>query len=245
MVDGAALALGGGGGDHLADDRGKAVGLALDGDNVSRRSEHMDWYRGPSLLDHLETVQVRRRAAAGPFRMAVQWVNRPNSGFRGYAGRIASGVVRPGDAVTILPSGQSSRIKRIVTFDGDLDQAGEGQSVTLTFADEIDCSRGNLIVAGPEAADIGDRVTATLVWMAEVPLVPGRSYWLKFGAQTLSATVNEVRHVVDVNTLAEEPGRPLALNDIGDCALHLDRDCPHRRAAARRDRGEARNRRNR
>jgi bifunctional enzyme CysN/CysC len=198
----------------------------LDGDNVSRRSTHMDWYSGPSLLDHLETVQVRRRAAAGPFRMAVQWVNRPHSGFRGYAGRIASGQVRPGDLVTVLPSGQSSRIERIVTFDGDLAVAGEGQSVTLTFADEIDCSRGNLIVGGPEAAEIGDRVSATLVWMAEAPLVPGRAYWLKTGAQTLSATVNEVRHVVDVNSLAEEPGRPLALNDIGDCALHLDRAAP-------------------
>ena len=197
----------------------------LDGDNVSRRSAHMDWYSGPSLLEHLETVQIRRRAIAGPFRMAVQWVNRPHSGFRGYAGRIAAGSIRPGDPVTILPSGQTSRVDRIVTFDGDLEIAGQGQSVTLTFTDEIDCSRGNLVAAG-SPADVGDRVGATLVWMAEAPLVAGRSYWLKSGAQTLSATVNEVRNVVDVNTMAREPGRPLALNDIGDCALHLDRAVP-------------------
>ncbi|MDB5671608.1 MAG: adenylyl-sulfate kinase [Alphaproteobacteria bacterium] len=197
----------------------------LDGDNVSRRSAHMDWYSGPSLLEHLETVQIRRRAIAGPFRMAVQWVNRPHSGFRGYAGRIAAGSISPGDPVTILPSGQTSRVDRIVTFDGDLDTAGQGQSVTLTFTDEIDCSRGNLVTAG-SPADVGDRVGATLMWMAAAPLVAGRSYWLKSGAQTLSATVNEVRNVVDVNTMVREPGRPLALNDIGDCALHLDRAVP-------------------
>lgn len=158
--------------------------------------------------------------------MAVQWVNRPNSSFRGYSGTIASGVIRPGDRIMIQPSGAASTVERIVTFDGDLDVAIVGQSVTLTFADEIDCSRGDMIVAAPDPVRVADRFVANLVWMAPEAMVPGRAYWMKIGTHTVSASVARVEDVINVNTRDREPGRPLELNDIGRCEIVLDRPVP-------------------
>jgi bifunctional enzyme CysN/CysC len=186
----------------------------------------MPWYSGPALLEHLETVPVSQRESANePFRMAVQWVSRPSQNFRGYAGRIASGRVHVGDAVMILPAGRNTFIERIVTFDGDLDHAVAGQSVTLALSDEIDCSRGD-VIASVEAPAPVNRVTASLVWMSDEKLVSHRSYWLKIGAQTVSASVDVVDSIIDVNTLDTRAGEPLALNDIGRVEIDLDRAIP-------------------
>jgi bifunctional enzyme CysN/CysC len=196
------------------------------GDNVARRSDAMRWYAGPTLLEHLETVEVApRRGAEAPFRMAVQWVNRPDQNFRGYAGRIASGRVRVGDEIAILPAGTRSRIARIVTFDGDLAEAGAGRSVTLTLTDHVDCSRGDLIAAPDGAAQPAARIAATLVWMAEEPLVPHRAYWLKIGTSTASATVAP-GGAIDVDAMLERPAATLGLNDIGRVRIDLDRPVP-------------------
>jgi bifunctional enzyme CysN/CysC len=197
---------------------------ALAGDNIASLSAATLWYGGTSLLEHLETVPVAAdRPDAGAFHMPVQWVNRPDSGFRGYAGRVAGGIVRPGDEIVILPSGGRSRVERIVTLDGDLDRAVEGQSVTLTLADAVDCSRGAVIAAASAPPDIADRLAANLVWMSEEPLVPGRSYWLKIGAATVSAAVSSVDHIVDVDSGRPAAPRVLGLNDIAHCELGLDR----------------------
>jgi bifunctional enzyme CysN/CysC len=202
-----------------------ASGLA--GDNIAARSGLTGWYGGPSLLEHLERIPVRQGAAGGePLAMPVQWVNRAGQSFRGYAGTIAAGRVRPGDRVAILPSGRSTIVERIVAFDGDLDEAGAGQAVTLTFADEVDCSRGDLIAGEAAGLAIADHLDATLVWMAAEPLVPGRAYWLKLGPLTVAASVARVAAVRDVDTMAEVPGRPLGLNDVGRCELVLDRPIP-------------------
>jgi bifunctional enzyme CysN/CysC len=199
----------------------------LKGDNIMSRSAAISWYDGPALLEHLESIPVaQQEAASAPFRMAVQWVSRPNHDFRGFAGRIASGRVHVGDAVSILPAGRKTFIERIVTFDGDLDHAVAGQSVTLTLTDEIDCSRGDVIVAADDATQPVSRVTASLVWMSDEKLVPHRSYWLKVGTQTVSASVDIVDAIVDVNTLATRSGEPLALNDIGKVEIDLDRAVP-------------------
>jgi bifunctional enzyme CysN/CysC len=199
----------------------------LQGDNVTARSGAMPWYDGPSLIEHLETVPVTERAPADePFRMAVQWVNRPNQNFRGYSGRIASGRVRVGDAITVLPALRQSTVTSIVTFDGELDHAVAGQSVTLTLADELDCSRGDLIEAAGASDEPVNRTEATLVWMSDEKLVPHRSYWLKVGTQTLSANVDTVDSIIDVNTLERRSGQPLGLNDIGKVEIDLDRAIP-------------------
>jgi bifunctional enzyme CysN/CysC len=197
---------------------------ALTGENIAGRGSQMGWYQGPTLLEHLETVPLAAaRAGEGAFHMAVQWVNRPDSGFRGYAGRVAGGTVRPGDEIVILPSGARSRVERIVTFDGDLERAAEGRSVTLTLTDEVDCSRGAVIAAAGSAPAVADTLAADLVWMGDEPLVPGRAYWLKIGAVTVSATVSKVDHILDVDSGRPAPARLLALNDIGRCELRLDR----------------------
>ncbi len=210
----------------------------LKGDNVTSRSGAMPWYSGPSLLEHLETVPAVQCGELGePFRMAVQWVSRPNQNFRGFAGRIASGSIHVGDAVAVLPVGRTTFIERIVTFDGDLDHAVEGQSVTLTFTDEIDCSRGDLIVSADETPEQVSRIFASLVWMSDERLVRRRSYWLKIGTQRISADVDVVRSVVDVNTLAERPGELLGLNDIGKVEIELDRAIPAVRYARNRKLG--------
>ncbi|MES2290862.1 MAG: sulfate adenylyltransferase subunit CysN [Pseudomonadota bacterium] len=186
------------------------------GDNVTTRSENTPWYTGPVLLNHLETVRVDTDAEREkPFRMPVQWVNRPDLDFRGFAGLVASGEVKPGAAVRVLPSGQTSTVSRIVTADGDLDTAVAGQSVTLTLADEIDCSRGDVISVADAPPQVADRFEATLVWMADAPLVPGRAYWLKMGTQTVSATVAPPKYEVNVNTLEQVAAKTLELNAIG------------------------------
>ena len=195
----------------------------LNGDNITSRSLAMPWYAGPALLEHLESLPAGDDGSAEPFRRAVQWVSRPSHNFRGYAGRIASGRVRVGDAITILPAGRKTFVERIVTFDGDLDHAVAGQSVTLTLSDEIDCSRGDVIVAADNQSEPVSRIAASLVWMSDEKLVPHRSYWLKIGTQTVSASVDLVDSIVDVNTLAARAGEPLGLNDIGQVEIDLDR----------------------
>ena len=195
----------------------------LKGDNITSASPATPWYGGPTLIQHLESVEIdETRLQAGPLRMPVQWVNRPDLDFRGFAGEIASGRARPGDKVKILPSGRESRVARIVTADGDLDLAVSGQSVTLTLADEVDCSRGDVIAAADAPAEAADQFETTIVWMAEEPLLTGRSYWLKIGAKTVSATVTEQKYKINVNTLEHLAAKQLELNEIAVCNISLD-----------------------
>ena len=194
------------------------------GDNITAASDHTPWYAGPSLIQHLETVEVDAAAAqAAPFRMPVQWVNRPNLDFRGFAGQIASGAIRPGDAVRIVPSGKTSTVTRIVTFDGDLDEAVAGQSVTLTLADEVDCSRGDLIATAGDPPQASDQFRATFVWMDEEALKPGRGYWLKLGTQLVTATIQPPEYEIDVNSLEHLAAKALGLNAIGVAEFATDR----------------------
>ena len=196
----------------------------LAGDNISSRSQKMPWYAGTSLLEHLETVEFDANAAqALPFRMSVQWVNRPNLDFRGFAGLIASGSVAPGDPIRVLPSGRMSHISRIVTFDGDIERAVAAQSVTLCLADEIDCSRGDVIVAADAPAEVADQFEATIVWMSEEPMLVGRQYWLKLGSQTATASVHTPKYQIDVNTLEHLAAKTLELNAIGVANLVTDK----------------------
>ena len=195
----------------------------LAGDNIASLSPNTPWYDGPSLMEHLETVALDEdRLQRGPFRMPVQWVNRPNLDFRGFAGFIASGVIKPGDAVRVLPSGKTSTVARIVTQDGDLPSAAAGQSITITLADEIDCSRGDVIAIADNPPEVADQFEADMVWMADAPLLPGRPYWLKIGTKLVSATITEIKHKVNVNTLDEAAAKQLDLNEIGVVNLSLD-----------------------
>ncbi len=194
------------------------------GDNITVKSEHTPWYGGVTLMEHLETVELDVTAdQAKPFRMAVQWVNRPNLDFRGFSGQIASGAVRAGDAIRVLPSGKTSKIDRIVTMDGDLDEAVAGQSVTLCFADEIDCSRGSVIAAADNPPESADQFEATIIWMADDAMIPGRAYWLKIGTQMVSATVQQPKYQVNVNTLEQLAAKTLTLNAIGAAVITTDR----------------------
>jgi bifunctional enzyme CysN/CysC len=197
----------------------------LNGDNVVDRSKTTGWYAGPSLLEHLETVPLDVAAdAEKAFRMPVQWVNRPNQNFRGFAGQVASGVIERGAEVRILPSGRVTHIDGIVTKDGDLEQAIAGQSVTLTFADECDCSRGDVIVAASDPPEVADQFEATIVWMDENELLPGRGYWMKLGTQTVTATVQHPKYEVNVNTLEHLAAPSLRLNSIGVAQVTTDRE---------------------
>ncbi len=197
----------------------------LNGDNVVERSDATPWYEGPSLLEHLNAVPLDAPAdAEKSLRMPVQWVNRPNREFRGFAGQIASGAARPGDEVRILPSGRVTRIERIVTEDGDLDEAVAGQSVTLTFADAVDCSRGDVIAAAGDPPQAADQFEAVIVWMAEDELLPGRGYWLKLGTQTVTATVQHPKYEINVNTLEHLAAPTLGLNGIGVAEIATDRE---------------------
>jgi bifunctional enzyme CysN/CysC len=196
---------------------------ALCGDNITSRSANTPWYAGPSLIEHLESVDPGRAGAPSALRMPVQWVNRPNHEFRGFSGRILGGSVKPGDAVRVLPSGKQSKVARIVTLDGDLDEAVDGQSITLTLADEIDISRGDVICAAGDAAGLADQFEASIVWMSEDAMLPGRPYLVKLGATTLGASLGQPKYVVDVNTLDHLAARTLHLNEIGVCNLTLDR----------------------
>jgi bifunctional enzyme CysN/CysC len=197
----------------------------LNGDNIIHPSEATPWYNGPSLLEHLNTVELDAAADAHKaLRMSVQWVNRPNLNFRGFSGQIASGIVGPGAEVRILPSGRVTRVDRVVTMGGDLAQAAAGQSVTVTLADEVDCSRGDVIAAAVDPPQVADQFEATVVWMADEEMLPGRGYWMKLGTQTVTATVQHPKYKVNVNTLEHLAATTLELNEIGVATLSTDRE---------------------
>ncbi len=196
----------------------------LKGDNIIAPSQHMDWYRGTTLMGFLETVSVdEERLQHSPFRLPVQWVNRPNLDFRGFSGTIAPGVVKTGDRVRIQPAGRETRVARIVSADGDMEQAVAGQSITLTLADEIDISRGDIISTIDAPAGVADQFEATLVWMAEEPMLPGRRYLLKIGGQTVNAEIGHLKYKLNINTLEHTAAAKLELNEIAVLNLSLDR----------------------
>ncbi|MEM7663062.1 MAG: sulfate adenylyltransferase subunit CysN [Pseudomonadota bacterium] len=195
---------------------------ALAGDNITAPLGNTPWYTGTSLMDHLETVSVGDKRAAAPFRMPVQWVNRPDLDFRGFSGQIASGTIRPGDKIMTLPSAKESTVSRIVTYSGDLDEAVPGQSVTLTLEDEIDSSRGDVIVSADSPAEVSDQFQTRILWMSDEAMLPGRRYLMKIGAKTVTATVNAPKYGIDINTLEQRPAKTLALNEIGVCTLSLE-----------------------
>ncbi len=194
---------------------------ALKGDNIIEASERTPWYQGPTLMHHLEHVEINDNTLNKPFRMRVQWVNRPNLDFRGFSGTIASGVVHPGDAVVVPSSGQISKVARIVTMDGDLSEAVAGQAVTITLEDEIDISRGDMLCCTEQRPSYADQFEAHLVWMHEEECLPGRSYLIKAGSATAPATVTALKHKINVNTLQREPGKTLELNEVGICNISL------------------------
>ena len=208
------------------------------GDNITGPSGKTPWYAGPSLLPYLETVEVNNTLnQQKPFRMPVQWVNRPNLDFRGFSGTIATGSIKPGDEIRVLPSGKTSTVGRIVTFDGDKEEAVAGEAVTLTFTDEIDCSRGQVITTAKDPVEVADQFESTLVWMDEDELLPGRAYWMKIGTQTVSATVAHPKYQVNVNTMEHLAAKTLDLNAIGIANVTTDRDIPFEGYAENRDLG--------
>ena len=195
---------------------------AVYGDNIIERGTNTSWYTGPTLMEHLEGVSVDDASHTLPLRMPVQWVNRPNLDFRGFAGRIASGEVRAGDRLKVLPSGRESRVARIVTATGDLQRAVAGQSVTIALSDEIDVSRGDVLVDANSPPQVADQFEATLIGLTEAAILPGRSYLMKLGTKVVTATVNPLKHRVNVNTLEHMAAERLELNDIGVVELQLD-----------------------
>jgi bifunctional enzyme CysN/CysC len=197
---------------------------ALKGENIVAPSAKLGWYHGPTLIGYLETVELDdTRMQQGPFRLPVQWVNRPDSSFRGFAGLISSGVIHPGDRIRVQPSGKESTVARIVTYDGDLEQAVAGQSITLTLHDEIDISRGAMISGADSSAQVADQFEAKIVWMSEDALLPGRNYLMKIGTQTVTVSVTDIKYQVNVNTLEHIAAKKLELNEIAFCNLSLDR----------------------
>jgi len=208
------------------------------GDNITKNSDKMPWYQGPPLLAHLESVELDATAdQAKAFRMPVQWVNRPNLDFRGFSGLIATGAVKPGDAVRVLPSGKTSTVSRIVTFDGDLKEAVAGQSVTICLTDEIDCSRGDVLALADDLPQVADQIEAAIVWMSDEPMLPSRPYWLKIGTQTVSAQVQPPKYQVNVNTMEHLAAKTLELNAIGVANLSTDRPIVFEPYAQSRDLG--------
>jgi bifunctional enzyme CysN/CysC len=194
------------------------------GDNITALSDNTPWFKGPALIEHLEGVEVAaQRDVTSNFRFPVQWVNRPNLDFRGFSGQVAGGSVKPGDAVRVLPSGKTTTVDRIVTLDGDLDEAVAGQSVTLTLSDEVDCSRGDVIAAAENPPEAADQFEATLVWMADEAMIAGRAYWLKLATQTVSATIQQPKYEINVNTLDHLAAKTLELNGIGVVELSTDK----------------------
>ncbi|MFY7835236.1 MAG: sulfate adenylyltransferase subunit CysN, partial [Novosphingobium sp.] len=194
------------------------------GDNITTRSANTPWYQGPTLVEHLETVEVLSSVDADkPFRMPVQWVNRPNLDFRGFSGLVATGSVKPGDEIRVLPSGKTSKVTRVVTLDGDLEQAVAGQSVTICLADEVDCSRGDVIALADNPPQAADQFETTLVWLNDEAMIPGRAYWLKLATQTVSATVQQPKYVVNVNTMEHLAAKTLELNAIGVAEIATDK----------------------
>jgi bifunctional enzyme CysN/CysC len=194
---------------------------AVAGDNVTKSSERMPWYRGPPLLAHLETVTLDGEKEGAPFRMPVQWVSRPNANFRGFAGLVSSGAVRPGDPVRVLPSGRTSRVARVLTGDGDASEAVTGQSITLMLADEIDVSRGDVLATAEDPPGVANQFEATVIWMNDQPLLQGRAYLLKIGTRTVTATVTPIKYRINVNTAEHLAATRLELNDIGVCEIEL------------------------
>ncbi len=196
---------------------------ALKGDNVVNPSEHMPWYTGESLMQTLESVEISGDANFDELRFPVQYVNRPHLNFRGYCGTLSAGIVRPGDEVTVLPSGKSSKVKSIVTFDGDLPEAFAPMSVTLTLEDEIDISRGDIIVHSNQVPESTAKFGAHLVWMSEQELVPGRNYEIKLASTRTAGRISAIRHRIDVNTLEQTPAATLSLNEIAQVEVTLER----------------------
>ncbi len=197
---------------------------ALAGDNIVTNSDLTPWYDGPPLMEYLDTVEIHSDEAEKAFRMPVQWVNRPNLDFRGFAGQVISGTIKSGDKVRALPSGRSSTVSRIVTMNGDLEEAVEGQSVTITLEDEIDISRGDVLCADQSPAEVSDQFQATMLWMSDSAMLPGRSYVMKMGARECQMQVTEEKYRIDVNTRAHEAAKTLGLNEIGVVNIALDRE---------------------
>ena len=210
---------------------------ALRGDNVVTPSGSMEWYSGPTLLQYLETIDSAPDQQAKPFRMPVQWVNRPNQDFRGYSGTIASGVVRPGDRVAVLPSGQTTQVARIVTMSGDLESAAAGAAVTLTVSDEIDVSRGDVVADERARPTLAEQFAAHLIWMSDQPMLPGRSYNFASGTNFLHGRVTELKYKINVNSLEHVAAKHLDLNEIGFCNIALDRRIPIDAYSDNRDMG--------
>ena len=210
---------------------------ALRGDNMLERSARTPWYDGPTLMGYLESVEIEDDLQTKPFRLPVQWVNRPNQDFRGFAGTIASGKVRRGDTVRVLPSGRQSRVTRIVGFEADLEIAVAGQSVTLTLADEVDVSRGDLLAAADAPPAVADQFQATIIWMHEEPMLRGRPYAIKLGTRMLTGSITTPKHKVNVNTLERLAAKQLELNEIGVCNLSFDRAIPFDPYADNRETG--------
>jgi bifunctional enzyme CysN/CysC len=207
------------------------------GDNVIGRSANMPWYAGASLLEHLETVNVESALAEKPFRMPVQWVNRPNLDFRGFSGTIASGRIKPGASVVVAGSGRTTEVTRVVTMDGDLEEAVAGQAVTLTLADEVDISRGDVLAPAAERPEVSDQFAAHVLWMTDDEMLPGRQYLLKIGARTVPASITELKHKIDVNTLDHSAAKTLALNEVGYGNLSLAQPIAFDPYAENRDTG--------
>ena len=210
---------------------------ALRGDNIVEPSPKTPWYSGPTLIGHLESVEITDDLHAEAFCLPVQWVNRPDLDFRGFAGLIVRGSIHPGDRVRIVPSGRETTVARIVTAEGDLEEAIAGQSVTLTVNDEIDVSRGDVIAAASDPPQTSDQFECHLVWMSESPMLPGRPYLLKLGTRTVGATVAHPKYKVNVNTLEHIAANTLELNEIGVCNLNLDREVPFEAYDRSRDMG--------
>jgi len=211
---------------------------ALAGDNITQRSANMPWFLGSTFMGFLETVEIDEALAQhSPFRMSVQWVNRPNLDFRGFSGQISSGTLSAGDNIRTLPSGKQSKIARIVTYNGDLDTAVAGQSVTIVLEDEIDISRGDLLCAANDPAEIAKQFETTIVWMHEQPLLSGRTYTIQIGTKSLSGTITDVKYQVNVNTLEHMAAKQLNQNDIGHCNINLDQDIAFDSYSNNRDTG--------
>jgi bifunctional enzyme CysN/CysC len=210
---------------------------AVHGDNIVLPQGNTPWYRGPMLMEHLETVAIDDALESRPFRMPVQWVNRPNPDFRGFAGTVVSGAVKPGDRIRVEPSGLESRVARIVTADGDLHVAAAHQSITLTLDDDVDISRGDVISAADDATAVADQFDATVVWMDESPMLRGRSYLMKLGTKTVNATIAPLKYKINVDTLEHVAADKLGLNEIGVCDLELDRVIAFEPYAVNRDLG--------
>jgi bifunctional enzyme CysN/CysC len=196
---------------------------ALLGDNVVERSEKTPWYTGETIMEYLENIEVRNQKKQAPFRMPVQWVNRPNSNFRGFSGLIASGETKIGDKVRLHPGGKESSIASIVTWDGELQQASVGQSVTITLNDEIDVSRGDTIAVSTDPCAESDQFQSRILWMNDNSMIPGRQYIFKSNTQTTTLTLGKLKHRIDVNTLNHLPAKTLELNEIGVCNISLDK----------------------